>query len=810
MRLTSARLHPFGRFADRTFDLDRSLVVIHGPNEEGKSTLRQAIFHALFTPTKLTKTKFEDSVGRWVPLPAGDFAQVQLVFEHDSKTWTLEKRWGAEPGSQLSDGTTPIADPVTVQAKLGEMLTHGEATFRHVLFTGQAELEQTIATIQSRSGELRDIRDLVSAAAGAADDVDEQKLRRLLESKITAAFGRWDESAEKPERQSGREKGIHDPWKRDVGDILAAWYAWQTAESERAEVLAIESELDDVAARVTESMEQIRHAAEFVETYGCLRDALSQRSVLEERLPRLDEKVAKLNAAFAGWPKAQAAIDGWGPQKKERELAIERLSKERADAEAKKAGTEATKAFGRISTAKRDWEVALAKVADHPAPASEQVSALEKLERDIAATENKIASRQLAWRIVSDEPATVTIARGTGAEESLTVGTEVLTGTAEARVTVAGAGLTLTVESGGDDVESLFKTLADDREALKGSLEACGVPTVSAAKLEFVQHHNALTEANTKKQVYESQLAGKPFECWAEEIAALARLPETRALAAIDDELNSARTQLAEGNASVKGHDEAIAEWKRLYTDVETLTEQLLDARSVLKTTKEELAGLPALPEGFETPRALLDALEAANNLQVTQQRRLTEDSSTQASLTAKLADRRSEDLAEVTDAAKRRFERARAKGRDYRRILEELDRIAAGSASDPLAKFSAKVEATFSRITGQQTRIAFDGQLPAGAERGGVRVPPDRLSFGAGGALALSLRLAMAEAYLDGGPAFLMLDDPLVNFDTHRLAEAAAVLRAFSERAQVIYFTCHDMHAERLQSDPDATVGGQ
>ena len=56
MRLIAARLHPFGHFVDRTFDLARQLVVIHGPNQHGKTTLRQAIFHALFTPTKLTRS----------------------------------------------------------------------------------------------------------------------------------------------------------------------------------------------------------------------------------------------------------------------------------------------------------------------------------------------------------------------------------------------------------------------------------------------------------------------------------------------------------------------------------------------------------------------------------------------------------------------------------------------------------------------------------------------------------------------------------------------------------------------------------
>jgi recombinational DNA repair ATPase RecF len=77
MRLHSIRLHPFGRFADRSWDLAKSLVVIHGPNELGKTTLRQAIFHALFTPTKQTDTQLKTSVKPWLPLPAGDHAHVR-------------------------------------------------------------------------------------------------------------------------------------------------------------------------------------------------------------------------------------------------------------------------------------------------------------------------------------------------------------------------------------------------------------------------------------------------------------------------------------------------------------------------------------------------------------------------------------------------------------------------------------------------------------------------------------------------------------------------------------------------------------
>jgi exonuclease SbcC len=800
MRLVTARLHPFGHFADRTFDLAKPLVVVHGPNELGKTTLRQAIFHGLFTPTKLTKTRLDDTVAPWLPLPTGDYAAVTLEFEHAGIAWTLEKRWGAGQACRLSDGATSIADPSAVQTRLGEILAHGEATYRHVLFTGQAELEQTLATIKANAKDLRDVRDLLNAAAGAAADVDEQKLRRLLEERIETAFSRWDDGTGRPERQSGREKGLDDPWKRDVGDILAAWYAWQTHEVARGRVLAIETELDRVAAHVARIEEQIHLAEDFVRRYGGLREALSERGVLEERVPRLEQSVATLNAAFTGWPRAEAAIAEWEQRPQELEAEHGKLVQERADADAKREGASRKAEFERISKAKLAWADAEAEAAQHPDPGADRIEELERLETAITTAENKLASRQLSWRIEADVDAAVTVERGVEPAESVAVGPEGVVGTAEARVRIAAMGIRLTVESGGgDDVDALFSSLKEKRTSLNDLLEACGATSMAAVKVMAQQHREAAATAGGRKQLYETLLAGKTFEQWTEGVAAIEKLPATRELAAIEEEITANRTRLAEGNATAKRHAEAIAEWKRQHTDHDTLTEQLLEAKSRLMEDRNRLASLPALPEQFASVKAFLEKLDGARQLQVDGQMQLTVEKEQQARLTAELGDRRSEDIAEEAETTMRTFERARSKGRDYLRIREELDRIAAGAGVDPLVDFSAKVADMFTRITGDATTLAFDGQLPETVERGGVEIPHDRLSQGASGALALAVRLAMAEAYLDGGSGFIMLDDPLVNLDKDRMTAAADILRAFSERSQVIFYTCHDEQVARL-----------
>lgn len=140
------------------------------------------------------------------------------------------------------------------------------------------------------------------------------------------------------------------------------------------------------------------------------------------------------------------------------------------------------------------------------------------------------------------------------------------------------------------------------------------------------------------------------------------------------------------------------------------------------------------------------------------------------------------------------------AEGRSYRRIRQELDRITANPETDPLQPFGEKVAAVFSRITGSEVTLAFTGQLPAQVVRARCHCHRSD-SHTAAVALALAIRLAMAEAYLAIGGGFLMFDDPLVHFDPQRMAIATQVLREVSEAAQIIFFTCHDHHAERFRT---------
>lgn len=80
-----------------------------------------------------------------------------------------------------------------------------------------------------------------------------------------------------------------------------------------------------------------------------------------------------------------------------------------------------------------------------------------------------------------------------------------------------------------------------------------------------------------------------------------------------------------------------------------------------------------------------------------------------------------------------------------------------------------------------------------AGREPGAVpeRIPPGALSQGARDQIYFAVRLAIVELLGGREPQPLLLDDPFVHFDPERGERALELIREFSERHQVLLFSC-------------------
>ena len=57
---------------------------------------------------------------------------------------------------------------------------------------------------------------------------------------------------------------------------------------------------------------------------------------------------------------------------------------------------------------------------------------------------------------------------------------------------------------------------------------------------------------------------------------------------------------------------------------------------------------------------------------------------------------------------------------------------------------------------------------------------------------VALCMRFALIDVLYENEKPFVVLDDPLVNFDEDKLKVVIDLLKDISKNLQIVYFTCH------------------
>ena len=301
MKILRIHLHLFGGATDRFFDLSAGLNIIEGPNEFGKSTLNQALWHTLFTPTNLTPVALRKTMGRWFPRPSGDHASVSLDFEAQGQVWSLKKRWGIAASSSLGSNLSPaIADPDRVQERLLQLLHRNEATWRHVLFVSQAQLTKTVEDLRENASQVEDLRPLLAGAAAIPGDIAPERIVAAIDSRIEDHFSRWDQPMNGPER--GR--GIDNPFANRVGPQLAAYYALKTTERDLDLVVSHEKKVDLINENIRQQERFVEADRQFVETGRPLRAGLAKRDGLEGKIKWLKSEQSTLRSVFMEWPGA--------------------------------------------------------------------------------------------------------------------------------------------------------------------------------------------------------------------------------------------------------------------------------------------------------------------------------------------------------------------------------------------------------------------------------------------------------------------------------------------------------------------------
>jgi exonuclease SbcC len=795
MKLLSIRLHPFGGTANRTCTLHDGINVLEGPNEFGKSTLSNALWHALFTPTNLTPVNLRNTMGRWYPKPGGDHARITIQFHADNQIWTLQKSWGAGAASSLqADGAASIADPVKVQTQLATLLRRNEATWRHVLFTGQAQLAATMEQLRASSGQIDDVQSLLAGPAAIPGDIAPDKLTAALEARITQHFGRWDIHSNGPER--GR--GIANPWTNGKGPLLEAYYAKETVSHKLADVIQHEESVDDINAKILSLVGEMSADEDFIRTGRSLRDGLGKRAGLDERCQRLTGELRLLKDIMIAWPGAAQVVQG-----KETELAsvtqdLESLEAELKNARKRNQAEQTRVAHGLLTQAKDEWQQAANQLAESKPVPPELLTELKRLEPEIEKLRIQIAAQKLTAKLESTAALSVKVQRGTGEPETITLSpSDVWENPTEGIFRLEYQDLKLSVESGTGDVKALFTALETARQCQSEILSTLGHESLSAAQLADAGHQKLITAESTKKGLYRAALQGRSEEEWSAEMAALADLPETRSAEVLETEKTARLGRKAALDLEIRQEREKIAKWTQNHADFDSLTDKILAQTAESNQAKQELAGLPALPDGFATIPAYLDLLSKKETAHDQRDQSLKDLKIEQARLTGAAPDNTAEELRADLEIKQREFDRQQATGQSLLRIQSKLQSVIDDRGiDDPMQGLTTAVSNHFRNLTGgRYQEVTLEGTAPTQVG-GALTLETTLLSQGTLGSLALATRLALSELYLKDMPGFFLLDDPFTDLDATRRSAAVQSIGTFAKNHQVLFFTCHPEHA--------------
>lgn len=868
MKITSVGLTNFRRFREpfALAGFTDGLNIVVEPNEQGKSTILEALRAALFvrhsTNSELTRSY----------CPVGDAVapMVEVEFDVRGERWKVEKRFLRSPRVQLS-GPAGRLESDAAEERLQSLLGFERNTKRDHDYDvagplGMLWVEQASALRVDAPGRL--VQDRVrSALESEVGAVTGGRRLDAVRERVDQAYGelRTGKSGKSTGRLLATEQRL-DAARLGVNTAAATLKIHDATltelEQARKSLKLVQRELDDeeqlkLREQLASNLKLAESAADRLST------AEARHQVAAAEVRRLTDRVEGITAAETALELAEGthrlAVSATDEHKTERDAAID------GEAECQRVLREARAARMAADQVVSDARVALTRYeqAAALARARQRFIELEQLEAELATSETT-AKSLLATKVLDDlrsldraviEAGAVLIAGAVRLEIEVHDGTSISldggvvragtheitrptaiavgdhasiriippgAGSAAAQLQAAEAKLGAALK--GQGVESYADAIARN-DVARGAGEgakavARQIATLCVAdpvlKLEAGPAALRALLATAKPDVTSDETPADVSEA----VVALARTAENERVADGRHEAALKRLRNAEGVSLTQSSALAGAE-----RDLQNAQDQL--RRLVEATSKDELVADLALARQ-ELARRAADkdtADQAARGFDAVQlQRRI--DNMDKARTGA--AERRL-DLMQKIAGLEATVAGEGAKGLASQVAEAEEEEVAATEACERLrteadtlellrTTLQEAQEAAARTFLGPVTRRVIDyaNRVLPGCElqfsdafgltsvtRAGVCEDCGTLSRGTQEQLAVLTRLAFADLLRDrGAPVSLILDDPLVYSDDARLDTMTEILASAAERMQVILLTCRERAFRHLEGN--------
>lgn len=808
MILRRLRLTRFGRFTEGEWEFAPGLTVIRGPNEAGKSTMREAIVRLLLPGKKVDTT---DSGFLALQSWGSDRRFVlECEFEAAGGRYALTRDFEAgRVELSCADSGQIVTDEPAVAERLWELVG---ASSREVYETTACLAQQEFVRLEAgeKVAEL-----LQQTVVGSGAQTGAQAVLGQLDGEIgglTRGLGRPAKNPGPIRATMDRIEGLRE----EIGELRPiverAGEATDRIERARERIAQIEQELGQ-AVRVRERAEERRKLEEQSAAVTGEFRALDGRA---RKARELSERAAAIEERLAGLPQvSREQVEEMAKLIDETQRAQERAPE--AEEAAKAAAEEAEAALARV------------REVEDRAPDEKTVEEIRSLERDV----KEIAedARQ-ADDLAADAESDLASARAAASAQSrwlvaagalIVVGAGLALGLGEVwpwLIAAAGLGVGVMGSLRGPRMavdeaerrhgeasrraEDLRAKLSAAREELARLLESANVPDAEALACRAQQSRAIIEEARGRHS------AASAVASTAIEAAERARQEAEITGARLHHRLEQFGAESPEAFLQTAGEVLGLRDEREKH---------LRELRGVLgKETLEEIEGRMSelsaermgLQQRIESEEMRWAALDAEKFEELQSRIEALEDE--RESLRAEIDGARgAADHPDADPEQVRRLEEQRAAAEEaLERLQERRDALAlarellAQAHEETLAQAIDVLEPRTSellrRITGgRYCEVGFDRATlePSvhSAEKGCAVDPDDELSCATREQVYVAARLALTRLLWPEECPPIMLDDPFVNFDPARREEALRIVRSVAESNQVLLFTCQELY---------------
>ncbi len=331
MRIAGVRIHGFGRLVEREFEFGPGLVIVHGPNEAGKSTMHSALAASLvgLVPGGRRNPGLTAAVERHRPwshdrygsrLDLVSAAGRRLRLDWDFARWAFtvtDAATGEDVSSAFGAGTDP-------EALCRELYGVSRDAYLGVASVRQGELDAI--------GDSADVRQALERVAGQSGEAE-------------GAAGALAALRASRARLVGLNRSRTNRLPQAEHEVQQLTAALQAAVEERSQAEEAAAERDRLTAQASE-LEQRRQQLEMAHAAARARQLRSR----VERAQALDGECRQATAVIEGGANGWAPVDGLAGAR-ERAHDLERR---------------AAKATPELSEARR--RLASLEARPHPAP----------------------------------------------------------------------------------------------------------------------------------------------------------------------------------------------------------------------------------------------------------------------------------------------------------------------------------------------------------------------------------------------------------------------------------------------------------